>query len=69
MKLDSSIDHAVGIRFDARIADEVNEGEIIGVIYHNDASRAEEAEVLMERAVRIADEPVEPPDLIKLRLA
>ena len=69
LRLDSAIDHAVGIRFDVRIGDEVNEGDGIAVIHHNDSSRAEEADVLIQRAIRIADEPAESPDLIKLRLA
>jgi pyrimidine-nucleoside phosphorylase/thymidine phosphorylase len=64
-RLDSTIDHGVGLIVEARIGDTVNQDSALVRLYFNDESRLEEAAGLVTRAYAIGPERVEPPALIK----
>ena len=64
-RLDSAIDHGVGLIVEARIGDAVNQDSALVRIYFNDEARLEEAAGLVTRAYAIGPERVEPPALIK----
>jgi pyrimidine-nucleoside phosphorylase len=64
-RLDSTIDHGVGLIVEARIGDTVNKESALVRLYFNDEARLEEAAGLVTRAYAIGPERVEPPALIK----
>ena len=47
-----------------RIGDFVKEGDVLATLYGADSRRLEEAEIIMEAAIRISAEPTAPPKLI-----
>ncbi len=48
-----------------RIGDAVQEGDVLATLYGADSRRLEEAETILEAAIRISSEPAAPPKLIK----
>ena len=63
-RIDSPIDLSVGVIVRARVGDEVNLNAPLADIHFNEASRADEAAGIIERAYAIGDHAVEPPKLI-----
>jgi pyrimidine-nucleoside phosphorylase len=64
-KLDSRIDHGVGLMVESRIGDRVERDSPLVTLHFNDPSRVDESADLVARAYRIGPEPAEPPTLIK----
>jgi pyrimidine-nucleoside phosphorylase len=64
-RLDSAIDHGVGLIVQARIGDSVNKESALVRLHFNDEARVEEAAGLVTRAYAIGPERIEPPALIK----
>ena len=48
-----------------RIGDSVQEGDVLATLYGADSRRLEEAEIIMEAAIRISAESAAPPKLIQ----
>ncbi|MEW6208446.1 MAG: thymidine phosphorylase [Acidobacteriota bacterium] len=65
LRLDTRIDYGVGLRIDARIGDRIEPGSPLATLYFNDAARADEAALAVERAFLTGSEKIEPPRLIK----
>jgi pyrimidine-nucleoside phosphorylase len=65
VRVDDEIDSAVGYLADARIGDELVEGEPLGLLYYHDAGLARDAAARIQAAYTLEDAPVEPPQLIK----
>lgn len=65
LRKEDEIDFTAGIRMHVRIGNFVKEGDVLATLYGADARRLEEAETILEAAVRISTEPAEPPKLIK----
>lgn len=61
---EDEIDFTAGIRMHVRIGDSVQEGDVLATLYGADSRRLEEAEIIMEAAIRISAEPATPPKLI-----
>jgi len=59
------IDPAVGLVMQVRIGDRVETGQPLAMLYANDAEHVSEALSAVQRAVVMADAPVEPPRLIR----
>jgi pyrimidine-nucleoside phosphorylase len=64
-RLDTPIDHGVGLRVEAKIGDRVEAASTLVTIYFNDKAHAEQCADLISQAYSIGTEPVAPPDLIK----
>lgn len=65
LRKEDEIDFTAGIRMHVRIGDSVQEGDVLATLYGADSRRLEEAEIIMEAAIRISAEPAEPPKLIQ----
>lgn len=65
LRKEDEIDFTAGIRMHVRIGDAVQEGDVLATLYGADSRRLEEAETILEAAIRISTEPAEPPKLIK----
>lgn len=65
LRKEDEIDFTAGIRMHVRIGDSVQEGEVLATLYGADSRRLEEAEIIMETAIRISAEPAAPPKLIQ----
>ena len=65
LRKDDEIDFTAGIRMHVRIGNFVKEGDVLATLYGADSRRLEEAETILEAAIRISTEPAEPPKLIK----
>lgn len=65
LRKEDEIDFTAGIRMHVRIGDSVQEGDVLATLYGADSRRLEEAEIIMEAAIRISAEPVAPPKLIQ----
>jgi len=66
VRVEDKIDVAVGFLAEAKIGDEVGDGEALGVLYCRNESQAEEATARVRAAYEIIDEPPQTlPDLIK----
>lgn len=65
LRKEDEIDFTAGIRMHVRIGNFVKEGDVLATLYGADSRRLEEAETILEAAVRISTEPAEPPKLIK----
>lgn len=65
LRKEDEIDFTAGIRMHVRIGDAVQEGDVLATLYGADSRRLEEAETILEAAIRISSEPVAPPKLIK----
>lgn len=65
LRKEDKIDFTAGIRMHVRIGDSVQEGDVLATLYGADSRRLEEAEIIMEAAIRISAEPSTPPKLIQ----
>lgn len=65
LRKEDEIDFTAGIRMHVRIGDAVQEGDVLATLYGADSRRLEEAETILEAAIRISSEPAAPPKLIK----
>lgn len=65
LRKEDEIDFTAGIRMHVRIGNSVQEGDVLATLYGADSRRLEEAEIIMEAAIRISAEPVAPPKLIQ----
>jgi pyrimidine-nucleoside phosphorylase len=66
VRIDDSIDPAVGFMAEARIGDTVSEGSTIGSVFCTDASKAREAAARIQAAYKIGDQsPAEIPHLLR----
>ena len=66
VRIDDSIDPAVGFMAEARIGDSVSNGSTIGAVYCVDASKAKEAAERIQAAYEIGDQsPTEIPHLLR----
>lgn len=65
LRKEDEIDFTAGIRMHVRIGDAVQEGDVLATLYGADSRRLEEAETILEVAIRISSEPAAPPKLIK----
>ncbi len=63
-RLDSKIDHAVGIVVERKVGEQVEAGESLCTLYYNDERGLEEAVQMVEDAFHIASAPPEPRSLI-----
>ena len=63
-RLDSAIDHAVGIVVERKVGEQVEAGESLCTLYYNDERGLEEAVQMVEDAFYIASAPPEPRPLI-----
>jgi pyrimidine-nucleoside phosphorylase len=68
-RMDSPIDHAVGVILHKKVGDSVRDDESLCTLLVNDESRLEEAATLIRDAYTIAAEPSEPPPLLIERIA
>ncbi len=64
-RLDSVIDHAVGIILHKKIGDSVKSGEALCTLEYNDDARLQDAVVQLQHAYMIGDIPPEKSPLIK----
>ena len=65
LRKEDEIDFTAGIRMHVRSGDSVQEGDVLATLYGADSRRLEEAEIIMEAAIRISAEPATPPKLIQ----
>lgn len=65
LRKEDKIDFTAGIRMHVRIGDSVQEGDVLATLYGDDSRKLEEAETIMEAAIRISSEPAAPPKLIQ----
>lgn len=65
IRIEDTIDYAVGFAAEARIGDRVESGDTLGLLYCRDRSKAEAALKRIGAAYRISDEPASAPTLIK----
>lgn len=65
LRKEDEIDFTAGIRMHVRIGNFVKEGDVLATLYGADSRRLEEAEIIMEAAIRISAEPATPPKLIR----
>ena len=65
LRKEDEIDFTAGIRMHVHIGDFVKEGDVLATLYGADSRRLEEAETILEAAIRISAEPVAPPKLIQ----
>jgi pyrimidine-nucleoside phosphorylase len=65
-RMEDEIDPAVGFLAEARVGDEVREGDVLGLLYCRDAAGGEEAAARIQAAYTVSSEsPVRVPRLIK----
>lgn len=65
VRMEDKIDPAVGFLAEVKIGDELHTGEVIGLVYCDDANRGQRAAARIQAAYELGDAPVEPPLLIK----
>lgn len=65
LRKEDEIDFTAGIRMHVRIGNFVKEEDVLATLYGADSRRLEEAEIIMEAAIRISAEPTAPPKLIQ----
>ncbi len=63
-RVDSAIDHAVGLVFEKKVGDPVEAGERICAAYSNDLARLPRALEMIRAAIVVSPQPVAPPPLI-----
>lgn len=68
LRKEDEIDFTAGIRMYVRIGDSVQEGDVLATLYGADSRRLEEAEIILEAAIRISAEPATPPKLIQKKI-
>lgn len=67
-RVESSIDHAVGLVFEKKAGDEVGAGERICMIYANDRTRLPRVREMLRAAIAISPDPVRPRSLLLDRI-
>jgi pyrimidine-nucleoside phosphorylase len=67
-RVDSSIDHAVGLVFEKKVGDEVRAGERICMIYANDRTRLPRVREMLRAAIAISPDAVRPRSLLLDRI-
>ena len=67
-RVDSTIDHAVGVMLHKKVGDPVQEGEALCTLLINDETHLGEASELILGAFAIGDHPIEVPPLIVKRI-
>jgi pyrimidine-nucleoside phosphorylase len=65
LRVEDTIDRAVGFLVDAGIGDQLAAGEALGLLYYHDEALAKEAAARIQAAYEINDEPTTAPALIK----
>ena len=65
VRMEDKIDPAVGFLAEVKIGDELHAGELIGLVYCDDANRGQRAAARIQAAYELGDGPVESPLLIK----
>ncbi len=66
VRVEDSVDPSVGFLAEARVGDEVSEGQTLGLLLCRDGRRAEEAAARLRAAYEVGDEPpAELPELIR----
>ncbi|HKV42331.1 MAG TPA: thymidine phosphorylase [Blastocatellia bacterium] len=68
LRMDSGIDHAAGIKMEARLGDWLDQSSALAVIYYNDKTKVDKAAETLRQACVIGPEAVQPPNLIRARL-
>ena len=68
-RLEDAIDPAVGITISAKLGDEIGPGMPLAVLSYNDRSTLDRASRFVEQAYTVVDHPIQPPVLVKLRIA
>jgi len=68
-RVESKIDHSVGLVFEKKVGDPVTAGERICAIYSNDRSRLPRVREMLRKAVSISPEPVKTRPLVLETLA
>jgi pyrimidine-nucleoside phosphorylase/thymidine phosphorylase len=68
-RMDSPVDHAVGVVLHKKVGDTVKMGEPLCTLFVNDESRLEDAQALIRDAYTIGPEPAAPEPLIVERIA
>lgn len=63
-RLDSSIDHGVGVTIEAKLGHRVEAGSPLATLHYNDGSDVESAVARIEAAYVVASERVTPPQLV-----
>jgi thymidine phosphorylase len=64
-RIDSVIDHAVGVMLNKKVGDEVENGEPLCTVHYNSDSRLGEALKLIEQGYVISEETVSAEPIIK----
>ncbi len=65
LKLDDEIDPKAGIKFNFKIGDKINKGEIIAELYSDNKNKITNVEKRFNKLVGLSDEKINPPNLIK----
>jgi pyrimidine-nucleoside phosphorylase len=65
VRIEDTIDPAVGFIGEVKIGDQVRAGDLIGLVYCDNSDRGQAAAARIQAAYEIADEPAQPPELIK----
>lgn len=64
-RLDSVVDHAVGLMLKKKVGDRVEAGEALCIVEYNDAAKLDAAVALIRQAYRVGSTPHEPRQLIR----
>ncbi|HSB11318.1 MAG TPA: thymidine phosphorylase [Blastocatellia bacterium] len=64
-RMDTSIDHGVGLTIHAKIGNKVESGSSLVTVHFNEPAHVEEASVHVRNAYKIGPDPAQPPPLIK----
>lgn len=64
IKKEDSIDNTVGIVFNKKVSDFVEEGEILAFIHSNDLEKGNETKTRLEHIIKVSDENVKEPTII-----
>jgi pyrimidine-nucleoside phosphorylase/thymidine phosphorylase len=67
-RVDSSIDRAVGLRFEKKVGDLVRKGEHIGIVHSGGHSRLPEALQMIRGAISLSSDPVRPALLVQEKM-
>ena len=63
--MDDKIDPKAGIKFNFKIGDKINKGDIIAELYSDNKNKITNVEKRFNKLVGLSDEKVNPPKLIK----
>ena len=65
LKMDDKIDPKAGIKFNFKIGDKINKGDIIAELYSDNKNKISNVEKRFNKLVGLSDKKVNPPKLIK----